>query len=205
MNPETVVAVLIDAADNSMMAAEFFEEKCFLGGLLRMQLPEGVCLIITTRTERTHLLPLEREMCIIDLPAFELCESTAHLCSVFRNTSKQQCEEFHQLTGGNPRLQSYLLSGSETIADVLAQGKLSGKTVDSLFKKFIIINKECLLNLLKATNQALVFYITVDFKDNDFNVHGTSRKPAKLKKLLLLTLNKKDTFKWEDYLLPNNW
>lgn len=158
-NPEAIVAVLIDAADNSMMAADFFEEKCFLGGLLRMQLPEGVCLIITTRTERTHLLPLAREMCIIDLPAFELCESTAHLCSVFRNAGKQQCEEFHRLTGGNPRLQSYLLSGSETIADVLEQGKLSGKTVDSLFKKFICSVKQNYHNLLNT--EVLLYAISI--------------------------------------------
>lgn len=148
-NPEAIVAIIIDAADNSMIAADFFKEKCFLNGLLRMQLPEGVCLIVTTRTERANLLPSEREMCIINLPEFEFCESTAHLRSVFEEANHHQCEDFHQLTGGNPRLQSYLLSGNKSIDDVLAQGKLSGTTVDELFKKFmrsIELNYESLLN-----------------------------------------------------------
>lgn len=37
--PEAVVAVIIDAADNSMIAATSFKEECFLARLLNMQLP----------------------------------------------------------------------------------------------------------------------------------------------------------------------
>lgn len=154
-NPEAVVTVIIDAADNSMMAADFFEEKCFLVGLLRMQLPEGVCLIVTTRTERAHLLRSDHEVYVIDLPAFGFCESTMHLRSVFKNASDQQCEEFHQLTGGNPRLQSYLLAGSSSIDDVLVQKKLSEKTVDGLFKEFI---RSVELNYRSLLNPEALFY-----------------------------------------------
>ncbi len=136
-NPEAVVVIIVDAADNSKMAADFFSEDCFLNGLLRDSFPEGAFLVITTRTERACLLPFGREVCTINLPSFERCESSAHLRSVFENAVHKQCEEFHLLTNGNPRLQAYLLSGAESIECVLTRGKPTGQTIEGLFKEFI--------------------------------------------------------------------
>lgn len=41
-NPDAVVAIIIDAADNAMIASDLFNEECFLKGLLRQVLPKGV-------------------------------------------------------------------------------------------------------------------------------------------------------------------
>lgn len=136
-NPKAVVVIIVDAADNSMMAADFFNEDCFLTGLLRDSLPEGAFLIITTRTERAHLLPFGHEVCTFNLSPFELCESSAHLRSVFENAVHEQCEEFHFLTNGNPRLQAYLLSGAESIERALTRGKPTRQTIEGFFKEFI--------------------------------------------------------------------
>lgn len=136
-NPEAVVAIIVDAADNSMMASNFFSEDCFLNGLLREPFPEGAFLIITTRTERTSLLPQGREVRTFDLPSFELCESSAHLRSVFSNAIYEQCEKFHLMTNGNPRLQAYLLSKAESIEHVLIRGNPTGQTIEDLFKEYI--------------------------------------------------------------------
>lgn len=78
----------------------------------------------------------------------------------------------------------------------------SGYEKHSTSGKMVIIDRECLFNLLKTTNQAIVYYVTVDFEDDDFNFNGVPRKPAKAIKLLSLALNEKDTLKWEDYSLP---
>ena len=53
------------------------------------------------------------------------------------NAADKQCEEFHLLTDGNPRLQTYLLSGATSINEMLFQIKPNGKTMESLFKGFI--------------------------------------------------------------------
>lgn len=146
--PGAVIAIIIDAADNSMIAATSFREECFLASLLNMQLPERVCLIVTTRTERAQLLPFQREVYVIDLSPFGLYESSIHLRSAFENANDQECEEFHKLTGGNPRLQSYLLTGNTSIDDILNRSKLSEKTVDGLFKEIIQSVTSNYLNLL---------------------------------------------------------
>ncbi|TYQ13110.1 UNVERIFIED_CONTAM: NACHT domain-containing protein [Acetivibrio alkalicellulosi] len=97
-NPLAIVAIIIDAADNSMVAANYFKEECFLQGLLNQSLPNGVCLIVTTRTERRYLIPFEDELKTFDLPPFELPESSQHIRSVFWNATDSQCNEFHILT-----------------------------------------------------------------------------------------------------------
>ena len=136
-NPQAVVTIIIDAADNSMIASDLFKEECFLKGLLRESLPDGVFLIVTTRTERVHLIPFGGETLPISLPAFNLGESSQHIHSVFMNATDKQCEEFHLLTDGNPRLQTYLLSGATSINEMLLQIKPNGQTMESLFKGFI--------------------------------------------------------------------
>lgn len=48
----------------------------------------------------------------------------------------------------------------------------------------VIIEAEYLPYLLKATNQTIVFEVTVNFKDDDYKFYGTPSKPAKSKTLL---------------------
>lgn len=140
-NPDAIVAIIIDAADNAMIASDLFNEECFLKGMLRQVLPEGVFLIVTTRTERTHLIPFNDKPITIDLPAFNLNETSQHIRSVFNEATDAECKEFHVLSDGNPRMQSYLLSGALSIADILLQIKPNGKTMESLFKGFVSVVK----------------------------------------------------------------
>lgn len=136
-NPLAVVTLIIDAADNSMIAAQLFKEECFLQGLLSQSMPDGVCVIVTTRTERRHLIPFEGDVEIFDLPPFKLPESSQHLRFVFQDATDAQCEEFHLLTDRNPRLQAYMLSEASSIEEMRSQMKPEGKTMNSLFKEFI--------------------------------------------------------------------
>lgn len=136
-NPSAIVAIIIDAADNSMVAGRFFKEECFLQGLLSQSLPGGVCVIVTTRTERRYLIPFGHELKIFDIPPFELPESSQHIRSIFKDATDSQCEEFHILTDKNPRLQAYMLSEASSIDEVLSHMKPEGKTMNSLLKEFI--------------------------------------------------------------------
>ena len=131
-----------------MIASDLFNEECFLKGLLREILPEGVFLIITTRTERAYLIPFNDNPITIDLPAFNLMESSRHIRGKFNNSNDLECEEIHLLTDGNPRMQSYLLSEASSLTDILFQIKPDGKTMESLFKGFVSAVKEQYENMI---------------------------------------------------------
>ncbi|MEA4986443.1 MAG: hypothetical protein VB095_00030 [Anaerovorax sp.] len=141
-NPSAAVVIIIDAADNSMVAANVFKEECFLQGLLNQTIPDGVWIIVTTRIERQQLIPFGDEVKVFNLPPFELPESSQHIRSIFWNATDAQCEEFHFLTDRNPRLQAYMLSEASSIDGMLSQIKPKGKTMDSLFKEFINATKK---------------------------------------------------------------
>ncbi|WP_216554187.1 hypothetical protein [Tissierella carlieri] len=141
-NASAAVVIIIDAADNSMVAANVFKEECFLQGLLNQTLPDGVWIIVTTRIERQHLIPFGDEVEVFNLPPFELSESSQHIRSIFSDATDAQCEEFHMLTDRNPRLQAYMLSEACSIDGMLSQIKPKGKTINSLFKEFIHATKK---------------------------------------------------------------
>jgi len=140
-NPKAVVTIVIDAADNSMIAAQSFKEEAFLHGLLHQSLPDNVYLIVTTRTERRHLIPFGDEVEDINLPEFTLPESTLHIRAAFPKVTDEECEEFHLLTHKNPRMQAYMLSSVGTIEEIIGKIKPMGKTMDMLFKEFIDASK----------------------------------------------------------------
>lgn len=119
-NASAAVVIIIDAADNSMVAANVFKEECFLQGLLNQTLPDGVWIIVTTRIERQHLIPFGDEVEVFNLPPFELSESSQHIRSIFSDATDAQCEEFHMLTYRNPRLQAYMLSEASSIDGMLS-------------------------------------------------------------------------------------
>ncbi len=55
-NPNSILALFIDAADNAEMAAKDFGEQGFVPQLLRQKLPIACRIIALCRTERIHLL-----------------------------------------------------------------------------------------------------------------------------------------------------
>lgn len=136
-NPLAIIAIIIDAADNSIVASSLFKEECFLNGLLSQVLPDGVCVIVTTRTERRYLIPFGDELEVFDLPQFKLHESSQHIRFVFQEATDSQCKEFHILTDKNPRLQAYMLSEDNSIDEMMLQMQPGGKTMNSLLKEFI--------------------------------------------------------------------
>lgn len=116
----SVLAIIIDAADNAEMAASEYGDSCFAHELLRESLPEGCKLVMLCRTERVNLLEPLSYVKQIELKPFSEEETLHYLKSKFMECSKEDGTEFHRLTGGNPRVQSNILKrGFSSIEEVL--------------------------------------------------------------------------------------
>lgn len=77
----------------------------------------------------------------------------------------------------------------------------SGYEKHGTYGSMVIIEADYLSYLLKTTNQSIVFEVTVNFKDDDYEFYGTPRKPAKSKILLALSVDKNDVQHWDEYLI----
>lgn len=149
-HPEARLILIIDAADNSEMAANEREESGFAKLLFREDLPEGCKLVAFSRPgkDRAELLQPPPTCHYYDLPSFTPAESLAHLKSVFPSATSSEGEEFHKLSQGNPRVQAFALNeetrdldrllvwlgpGNLTVEDII-RGQLE-KAVANLKKK----------------------------------------------------------------------
>jgi len=132
--------LVIDAADNSKIAANTYKETCFVDSILKECLPEGVFYIITSRTERLDLFAFPENTVWFQVPCFNLEESSQHFRFAFSAASDDECSEFHELTSKTPRLQEYSLlsrSSSTSVNDALNYLRPDGMSMDSLFSGFI--------------------------------------------------------------------
>lgn len=111
-DPGARLVLIIDAADNSEMAAEERQESGFAKLLFREDLPEGCKLMAFSRPgkDRAGLLQPPPICHYYDLPSFTLGESLVHLRSVFPSATSSEGEEFHKLSQENPRVQAFALN-----------------------------------------------------------------------------------------------
>ncbi|WP_156456363.1 hypothetical protein [Abyssisolibacter fermentans] len=73
----------------------------------------------------------------------------------------------------------------------------SGYEKHSTYGNMVIIKKECLLDILKKRNQAVIFEVSISFEDDSYKFYGTPSKPAKEKKLLSLEIdNESNEISW---------
>ena len=137
-NPDAVVCLIIDAADNSVTAAEQSHAISFVHDLIREPLPDGCKLVLSARTHRLSSLQVSTNCVEISLEPFCREETRKHLATKFSRLEDQQIDEFHTLTKGIPRVQSYALASSEAGIDaVLNPLKPAGKNVENLIEQQI--------------------------------------------------------------------
>lgn len=106
VNPDSLVTIFIDAADNAAMAANDFNEKDFITQLLKQNFHNSCRIIALCRTERINLLAPKKNVQQINLLPFSQGESLVHLRKYFSNARENDGLEFHRLTSGNPRVQA---------------------------------------------------------------------------------------------------
>lgn len=131
LEPSARLYLLIDAADNAEMAAVQFSDSSFVHELLREVFPDGCQLVLFCRTERIHLLKPPSNYLSFELGPFSLTESINNLRSKFPEATEEQGNEFHRLTGQNPRVQASVLDGGfESTEAALASLGTGPRTVD---------------------------------------------------------------------------
>ena len=123
--------ILIDAADNSEMAAHEFGDSCFANELLREQFPKDCKLVLLCRPERTHLLKPLSFIPILNLQPFSKEETFVNLKKWFPEVSQSESFEFHRLTSGNPRVQmNSIVAANSSVNELLIYLGPSGITVE---------------------------------------------------------------------------
>ncbi len=119
-NPNSLLCVVVDAADNAQMAAdEIGESRSFVRNLIRIGIPEGVRLVFLCRSHRQGLLDPPIEAIPIELLPFSRDETAAFLRKAFPDANKHDIDEFHLLSSHNPRVQALALSQNLSLPEVL--------------------------------------------------------------------------------------
>jgi len=106
-----VLVLAVDAADNAAVAAAERGDPSFLSGLLALPLPLRVAVVLTSRSHRvvsTGAADAPR----VDVVPFDAATSAAHLRQHRPQATDTDATAFHDRTGGNPRVQFYVLEQS---------------------------------------------------------------------------------------------
>lgn len=134
-NSEAVLLLIIDAADNSLTAANAVNERSFVADIIQETLPDGCKLLITTRTSRKDLFdfPLN-EFIPLQIKTFDRTETAIYLKSIRPEVSEEFIDTFHQLTNGIPRVQSYALRTQDAdLYEILKPLRPDGKNLNDIF------------------------------------------------------------------------
>ena len=135
-----LLVIVIDAADNAAIAAGADGDN-FVPVLWQIPLPDNCRLAMTCRTHRKPLLQSPFDAAEYELKGFDEVSSAEHLRTKFPAADEKSCLEFHDRTGGNPRMQSYLLS--RATSDPSSPGSVNdlfaGKreTLDEMFNDLL--------------------------------------------------------------------
>jgi len=132
-NEKSYLAIIIDAADNSITAAEKFSEKSFVKDLIDIALPDGCKLIITTRTTRMKTLGLPDTYSEVEITPFSFEETQNYLAKYYPASSLADAQHFHNLTGGVPRVEYYAIDlKKQGVDEVINYLRPNGKTVEGI-------------------------------------------------------------------------
>ncbi|SJN27767.1 ATP-binding protein [Sphingobacterium sp. JB170] len=135
LNPEAILAIILDAADNSITATNLFEDKPFVKDLVNMEFPQGCKIIVSARTERVTTLELPNVTKQIRLEPFSYDETVTFLADYFQDASEEQIKEFRRLTHAIPRVMAYALElPGKNLTDKMIPLKPKGKTLEQIFR-----------------------------------------------------------------------
>lgn len=137
-DPSAMLTIIIDAADNSVAAAQLYNERCFLHDLLNLEFPENARLLITTRTNRLDNLLLPDFVKTITVKEFSLNETRTYLSHFYKKITEEEIVEFRKLTKGIPRVMYYTLeTEGKTLMEKLGYLNPGGKDLDDIFKQLL--------------------------------------------------------------------
>lgn len=149
--PDALVVIILDAADNTEMAAqEYGNRASFAKDLLQAIPPDGCKIIAFSRSERLKILNLPSNTLKIELNSFSEKETEYNVKNKFSYIDRGELIEFHKLTFGNPRVQSYLLSSNKSLQDILRQLGHKGLSSEALIESQLEVS----LNKIKEQSHS---------------------------------------------------
>jgi hypothetical protein len=144
VTPNGILLVLVDAADNSVVAAAAANppEHPFVFDLFDANLsalPENVRIVTSCRTARRAELRLPLHTPEVVCPPFTLPKTQQHLGVYFPTINDNLAEQFHNLSNANPRVQAYAIAaagGDQTrlLEALLPGGKSLEDVLEAYFK-----------------------------------------------------------------------
>lgn len=137
-NREALIVVAIDAADNAITAAQSRTpiESSFVHDFVRLAaIPGNVRFIITARTGRLPQLELPSSYIPVKIEPFERVETAANVARVW-SAPESWIDDFHHLSGGVPRVQSYAFKiDDQHPSTALDRLRPDGKSLDQVFQQ----------------------------------------------------------------------
>jgi len=141
-SPGGFLAIFIDAADNSVSAAERdpTASACFVWEIANAdlrELPANVRLIVSSRSGRRDRLRLPLKTQYIECPPFTRAETRVYVDKRMPGLSDDWLDQFHALSNnGIPRVQVYAFTkGGTSPVDVLDALRPSGKGLDTVLQE----------------------------------------------------------------------
>ncbi len=136
---DALLVIVIDAADNSVTAAKSQLERSFIHAFATLgELPHNVRFLVTARTGRLQLLELSPEFLLIEIDGFTVPETATLVQGVWNDASNVWIEDFHDLSGGNPRVQRYALDNAEALGNpenAINYLRPTGKGLQQIFEE----------------------------------------------------------------------
>lgn len=137
-NPEALLVVAIDAADNAVAAAVRRGDHCFVNELASIEeLPRNVRIVISARTARLADLKLPPNFSSQTIEPFSFDETLANVRAHVATPDTGWVKEFHGLTRGVPRVQAYAFELSTDPAGAIQFLLPGGKGLGEIFEQAI--------------------------------------------------------------------
>lgn len=119
MRKEGRIVIAIDAADNAEMAAKINEDMSFASDLIQQGLPSYCILVMLCRPERKEMLNPPGNTIELSMEPFSVDETENYLSKHVSDITRNNAEEIHRLTNGNPRVMSIAMQESISVKDIL--------------------------------------------------------------------------------------
>lgn len=134
--PDAFLTLVIDAADNAVMAASEFGERPFVADLFCVDWPANLRLVALCRPERKALLNLPGGVREFSLSGFDLAQTLTHLRTRFPAATVAHAAQLHVLSTGNPRVQAMAMEGAQSADEAISALQIAsnrpGDALDTL-------------------------------------------------------------------------
>ena len=136
---KALMVIVVDAADNSITAASNREpkEQSFIHDFMALgELPSNVRFIVTTRTAGLVTLRPPERFDKYEISGFSREDTGKHVLTRQENVPELWIDDFHYLSGGNPRVQKYAFDyGGDNTEKVLGYLRPHGKSLNQIFEE----------------------------------------------------------------------